>query len=894
MKILKAIFENINSLAGRWEIDFTAPEYQDGLFLISGDTGSGKTSILDAISLAFYGRTAREQVSIASNEVMTNGTGVARAEVEFSCPQGRFRAMWEQRRARERSQGELQSVRVLLFDCESEKFITAGSKAETLERIKSLVGLTFDQFQRTTMLAQGKFDQFLAASESERAEILQQAAGTQIYEKIGRKIFERRRIAEGERDILQTKISEVRIFSSEELAAKNSEKASVVAKAREISKALDAALKMQAMIRKAQDDLAAAEKALARREKELAAADANAAKAYSSAADAKEKTAAAETSLAEAMPRLREAIVLKEKIALAKKDVAATDALLKSLRGSEAAERASESDGCAKMAATNAILATVAAALDSREFVRPADSRTARAPEVKLAAAFVKLSGENDARQKKTLELQEASEKLAEQCVAAEAAWKEKRPLLETNFENARRSLELSIAYASLDDWRTRLTDGKPCPLCGSLHHPFAENADLPQKSECERAVAAANEEIVACDAMRDAARERRDAARAAFDAHVKSVAKAQAEFSDISRRLGEARSAAQASIAAVGEALAKTRERIARLSGECSAASTELDSFTKNFEAVKERYRALGVGASPDKTLAHLQDALEGAKARLAAAMSSQAAASASLVSAKTERERAAKLAQASRELLDAAISSCPEAERLPGEIARLKSEKASADAMTGALDAELRHDAAERVRLADYRRQLAEAAEKAQRWANLDKWLGGSRGEQFKRFAHGITLRRLLSFANPHLVGMTAGRYRMEWTAEAANGCAKLLPSLIDNDQGGVKRPVSNLSGGERFQVSLALALGLSEMSSSNLEVDSLFLDEGFGTLDDNTLEAALDTLCAVQQDGRLIGVISHVAGVAERLATQIRVVKTGNGRSAISGPGVRSMKA
>lgn len=893
MKILKAIFENINSLAGRWEIDFTAPEYQDGLFLISGDTGSGKTSILDAISLAFYGRTAREQVSVTTNEVMTSGTGVARAEVEFSCAQRRFRAMWEQRRAREHSTGGLQNVRVMLFDCESEKFITAGTKAETLERIKSLVGLTFEQFQRTTMLAQGKFDQFLAATESERAEILQQAAGTQIYEKIGRKIFECRRTAEGERDILQTKISEIRIFSAEELAAKNSEKASAAAKAREIAKTLDVAQKTQARICKTRDDLVAAEKALRRREKELAAADANAMRADSAAADAKEKAALAEAAFAEGAPRLREALALKEKMALAKKDVAAKDALHKRMSACEAAERAAEAEGCAKMAAASAVLATVAAALDGREFVRPADAMAARAPEVKLAAAFVQLSGENDARQKKTLELQAASEIYAGQWVAAEAAWKEKRPLLEANLENARRSLELSIAYASLDDWRKRLEGGKPCPLCGSPHHPFAENDSPPQKSECERAVAAARDAISACDAARDAARERRDAARAALDAHVKSAAKAQSEFADISRRLGEARSAAQASISAIGDAIAKSRLRIEALAKECSAASAELESFASVLEGMKELYNALGVGAAPDKALAHLLDVRDAANAKLAAAKASQAAASASLASAKTEHERAVKLAQACREALDAAASSCPDVEGLPGEITRLKNEKASADAMTGALDAELRHEAAERVRLAEYRRQFAQAGDVARRWANLDKWLGGSRGEQFKRFAHGITLRRLLSFANPHLAAMTAGRYCMEWAAEAANGCAKLLPSLIDNDQGGVKRPVSNLSGGERFQVSLALALGLSEMSSSKLEVDSLFLDEGFGTLDDNTLEAALDTLCSVQQDGRLIGVISHVAGVAERLATQIHVVKTGNGRSAISGPGVRRLK-
>ena len=161
---------------------------------------------------------------------------------------------------------------------------------------------------------------------------------------------------------------------------------------------------------------------------------------------------------------------------------------------------------------------------------------------------------------------------------------------------------------------------------------------------------------------------------------------------------------------------------------------------------------------------------------------------------------------------------------------------------------------------------------------------------GEKFKRYAQGITLRQLLVSANPHLAAMTQGRYEMVWNPEAKDA-DKLLPSIVDKDQGGVTRPVTNLSGGERFQVSLALALGLSEMSSDKLSVDSLFLDEGFGTLDGKTLEAALDTLCRIQQNGKLIGIISHVAEVGERITTQIEVRKIGGGLSVLSGAGVSS---
>ena len=112
----------------------------------------------------------------------------------------------------------------------------------------------------------------------------------------------------------------------------------------------------------------------------------------------------------------------------------------------------------------------------------------------------------------------------------------------------------------------------------------------------------------------------------------------------------------------------------------------------------------------------------------------------------------------------------------------------------------------------------------------------------------------------------------------------------NVIDNYQAGEIRSTKNLSGGESFIVSLALALGLSQMASRNVRVDSLFLDEGFGTLDEDALETALETLAGLRQDGKLIGVISHVAALKERIGTQIQVIPESGGRSSLSGPGCR----
>ena len=122
--------------------------------------------------------------------------------------------------------------------------------------------------------------------------------------------------------------------------------------------------------------------------------------------------------------------------------------------------------------------------------------------------------------------------------------------------------------------------------------------------------------------------------------------------------------------------------------------------------------------------------------------------------------------------------------------------------------------------------------------------------------------------------------------------NASKPLELAVIDTYQAGERRPVANLSGGESFIVSLALALGLSEMSSGRARIDSLFIDEGFASLDENYMEAALQTLSTLgSREGKLVGVISHVEALKERIDVQIEVKKLSGGRSTLAGPGVKA---
>ncbi|WP_372843989.1 AAA family ATPase [Psychrobacter sp.] len=172
----------------------------------------------------------------------------------------------------------------------------------------------------------------------------------------------------------------------------------------------------------------------------------------------------------------------------------------------------------------------------------------------------------------------------------------------------------------------------------------------------------------------------------------------------------------------------------------------------------------------------------------------------------------------------------------------------------------------------------------EKLKVWQQLHTLIGSADGKKYRTFAQGLTFEVMISHANSQLQKMS-DRYLL-----IHDDSNPLELNVIDNYQGGDIRSTKNLSGGEGFIISLALALGLSQMASHNIRVDSLFLDEGFGTLDEESLDIALDTLTGLQQEGKLIGIISHVQALKDRILTQIKVEKISGGFSQISGQGCR----
>jgi len=175
----------------------------------------------------------------------------------------------------------------------------------------------------------------------------------------------------------------------------------------------------------------------------------------------------------------------------------------------------------------------------------------------------------------------------------------------------------------------------------------------------------------------------------------------------------------------------------------------------------------------------------------------------------------------------------------------------------------------------------QIEKEGASGKKWVLLDKLIGDRMGKRFNDYAQELTLQRLLVLANYRLGGLT-DRYQIDIPTdqEEADGLM-----IVDDHMGGQRRSVKTLSGGETFLMSLSLALALSDLAAKNVEINSLFIDEGFGTLDRETLDQTIDTLERLQMESeKTIGIISHVEALKERIGTQIQLERNGQGYSSI----------
>lgn len=233
MRILKLRFQNLNSLQGEWEIDFRHAAYADeGIFAITGSTGAGKSTILDAICLALYGATPRlGEITQSKNDLMSRHTGECLSEVIFATKNGSYRCTWLQKRARKNPEGNLQSPthEIAPFTDDAANLPPLETQTrKTRKLVAEFTGMDFDRFTRAMLLAQGSFAAFLQANSDERSNLLEEITGTEIYGDISRKVHEFKTQSDAELKTLTDRLSGMTVLSDEEVQSLTSQKNALV------------------------------------------------------------------------------------------------------------------------------------------------------------------------------------------------------------------------------------------------------------------------------------------------------------------------------------------------------------------------------------------------------------------------------------------------------------------------------------------------------------------------------------------------------------------------------------------------------------------------------------------------------------------------------------------
>lgn len=1008
MKILKLHFKNINSLKGEHRVHFDQfPLASAGIFAITGNTGSGKTTLLDVISLALFNRIPRLD-SISKNEItktgsiLTQHTEEAFASVTYQCREGIFVSSWSIRKART---GTLQDYHMEVAQ-EEDGYILTKKKSEAPTKNEELIGLNYDQFVRSMMLAQGEFTKFLKSKKEEKDSLLEKITGTEIYRRLGMKAFEKSR---DYRNILEKQEQNMEQLENSLLPEEDYQQGQEDFKAceKEIKdcdqelNALTEALRLKKEIKETAESLEAYTANQQQAAEKLRLFDEEYALVLSKHRDLlpyreqiqewdrlerqigeqKEEAGKKEHQIASADKQRQE--VLGAIAALVGEEVSRDSALsqLEQFRDTLSHlhhkldlldERRQQAYHHAELLGrklnenlpgeiTDAYvqhlltqkeerergLEACQKILNEREIQEPGTARDhlhAQAYNLREISNFISqrlqkekyLVDRKDALEQKNIAFRAIPEEVQAKKDALHQAEKQLQAL--------RHEQEKATLRAKYEEDRKRLVRGEACFLCGSTEHPYVEHYQLEAQTELRQQIEEAEKEVGALTAACAGLSKEQQNLKEGLQQLEQEVHVLEEDISSL--RETEATQRAQIDepyrTQAPKDGITRIEAQIKKLD-EYMQLSAELNHYQSlysqclellQFEnqlrnqhsAIKKLYQGSDYQEDCHKLKEQLQEQ-EGALLRL------QEQHQMLITQLQQNQHAHRQLEQQSLPPLQSlGYEAIPDAlphllpgeayERLQAEQHECKSDLREISVQVNDLQnrleglskeapehneevlmerkdkKQLEKDALNQRRdqlLASLQnhRQTLEALQKArdeyekemakgQKWRLLGEYIGDSQGKKFSNFAQQLTLQQLVAMANHRLQNLS-DRYTLDIPRQDDDHPEDDTLVIIDHDMGGIRRSVRTLSGGETFLVSLALALGLSDLASRNVDIQSLFIDEGFGTLDPETLDQTLDTLEKLQaEDKKTIGVISHVNALKDRISTRIEVHKNGQGHS------------
>lgn len=841
----------IGPFATRQHVDFddlTA----SGLFLLDGPTGAGKTTVLDAITFALYGPGERGGDDRLRSDFAPAGTE-PRVCLQFSVRGVRHRITRTPEFDRPKRRGEgttRQAASAHLERFANGQWASRSSnKAEIAEMLADEIGLTRDQFGQVVLLPQGEFARFLRSSDDDRRALLTRLFGTELYDRITDEFDRRRQEASRELDAAFARVADC--------VAAAAEAAGLDAEGRRELSALSAAERVRRF-----DDIAAA---LTRRcetaDAELALADSSAQSARS-ACEAVSAEASAIERFATAQAELADHLAAGDQVEAARGRVAAAVRAEPVRPLTAVLERATAAAASAQAAAPVQSVADIEKGIE-----RAKASIEARVQATERAASMQQqLSA---ARRAETLR-----PKLAEAGAACDGAVKRHQ----ASVDEHQRLVEARLSGMAAE-LAGKLREGDPCPVCGSPAHP----APAPV---ADGAVGAA--EVRAAQARREQSEDKRRAAE---------------------QLVAEIEQSLDAALETAGDTT------VAELTAELAELEAILSAGNAAVREEKRLRRSLALATQAQAAAAALSDALAHAESEAAAAGFDSVEGAAAAVLTPAERadlERRVNAwdtkATALRVALDAA-DFAPYLGLSHDEIAARRQHvvQLATDAVDAATEAErLRtaalaeadraHRAAERLH--ERRAELAAADREHSRLAaeaapvlhlsKLTKGMAGQRRVALTTYVLRHWFEQVVQAANVRLAAISSGRYELMRVDEGGtrNERAGLTLQVVDRHTGEARSPRS-LSGGETFYTSLALALGLADVvkaEAGGVDLDTLFIDEGFGTLDSDTLDQVMAVIDDLRDRGRIVGVVSHVAELKDRIPERLEVRRLPDGSSAL----------